>query len=324
MLYLDQSAWVRLARAASGKEPSFVVVLDALRAAKADGSLHIALGSLNYLELWHRAAASSRSDLAAVMAELTGYVSLAPVHRLAAADLSRSLGLTREVPSALGIGVDHAFSSPLGRLRIVERIASEDDDEGAELAPSDDLLAVRARVDPQHWEWWNLAGFSGAFDFDGIDLRPEHRLGDGFAEWQEMLRRRAADESGPTTLYRALVAQTFEAVADHTSDRGTQELSNGRRSIPEMIGVLNGTPSLAVFTVLLFLAHRNGTYRFRQHDRADVLALAQAVPVCDAVWADKHWASLARAAHLDDHYGTAVVHSAAGLLTWLDHRVVSP
>jgi hypothetical protein len=318
VLYLDQSAWVRLARAEMGTEPAFVPLLSTLKRAREEQRVVIALGGLNYLELWHRRGADSRKALSRTMANLTGYATLAPVHRLAERDLLGALGLPHDAAYPIGVGADHAFGSPLGRFRIVQSIATSDEEEGPELKPSDDLLRMRSRADPRAWEWGNLAGFDDDAVADGIDMRPEHRIGSAFAADQESLRSWAAGVDGPASLYRALVAQTLGYVADGLPQDATQELMRRGRWIAETIGVLNDAPTLAVFTELLFRAHQNGQYRFRQHDRADILALAQALPICDVVWADRHWAATTRAAHLDRHYGTVVVDTPDALLRWFD------
>ncbi|PZE28382.1 hypothetical protein [Curtobacterium sp. MCLR17_042] len=316
-LFLDQSAWVRLAQGARGKNVEFEELRTALESRIEGGELCIALSATNYLELWHRIDGESRRDVADVMARLSGYVTVAPIEKLIDRDLRRTLGLPEAIGSVFDVGVDHAFASPLGRLRVVAHLADEDGVEGPELDPPQDLVDVLARADPTMREWNHLAGPDRVFEMDGIEMRPEHRLGGQFAVLQHDLRVRSASGTDASLLYRSLVAQTFQMIAYNLNEDVTAGVRDRFRSAVDGVALVNHTPTLTVFTELLFRAHRNSDYSFRQHDRADVMSLAQTIPVCDAVWADKHWASIARGARLDAAYDTVVLSSPLALASWL-------
>jgi hypothetical protein len=68
--------------------------------------------------------------------------------------------------------------------------------------------------------------------------------------------------------------------------------------------------------------YHNPAYRFRQHDQADIYDLAHLVPYCDVVVADKNWAHLATAGHLDNHYGTQILSGPADLSKWADAEML--
>ncbi|MBF4615493.1 hypothetical protein [Curtobacterium sp. VKM Ac-1376] len=128
---------------------------------------------------------------------------------------------------------------------------------------------------------------------------------------------RSAGGADPSLLYRSLVSQTFQMISNDLSEDVAAGVRDRVRSAVDGVALVNQTPALSVFTELLYRAHRNSDYTFRQHDRADVMSLAQTLPDCDAVWADKHWASIARSARLDAAYDTVVVGSPLALASWL-------
>ena len=84
-LYLDQSAWVRLAQGARGKNVEFEELLAVLASRIEGGELRVVLSATNYLELWHRIDGESRRRVADVMARLSGYVTVAPIEKGTAA-----------------------------------------------------------------------------------------------------------------------------------------------------------------------------------------------------------------------------------------------
>lgn len=81
-LFLDQSAWVRLAQGARGKNVEFEELRTMLEPRIEGGELRIALSATNYLALWHRIDGESRRSVADVMARLSGYVTVAPIEKL--------------------------------------------------------------------------------------------------------------------------------------------------------------------------------------------------------------------------------------------------
>ena len=217
-LYLDQSAWVRLAQGARGKNVEFEELLAVLASRIEGGELRVVLSATNYLELWHRIDGESRRRVADVMARLSGYVTVAPIEKLIDRDLCRTLGIPEVTRPVFYVGVDHAFASPLGRLRVVAHLADEDGVEGPELSPPEGLVGVLARADPRVREWNHLAGRDRVFDMDGIEVRPEHRLGRQFAALQHELRMRSAGGADPSLLYRSLVSQTFQMISNDLSE----------------------------------------------------------------------------------------------------------
>ena len=167
IIYMDQFAWVWLAqqRAASGDEDQHWQRLKVLRN---EGNAIFVLSAANYLETWHRRDPSSRHALARAMRDLTDYMSISPVQKVTDLEIEyfllrnfRSEGCdcpaVEPVTRVFGRGVTHAFDSPTGRLRLVERTYSP----GAEEGP---WARRRRRANKAadsgatscDYEWWSL------------------------------------------------------------------------------------------------------------------------------------------------------------------------
>jgi hypothetical protein len=95
VVYLDQNHWVRLARSLTGRDDSCArSVIELLSEGVAEHQLVVTLAAANYLELWHRKSWRSRWDVAAVMRDLTGYMSLPPPQQLLRLGLAHTLSGT--------------------------------------------------------------------------------------------------------------------------------------------------------------------------------------------------------------------------------------
>lgn len=100
LLYLDQMHWVGLAKAnaGSGGEPAYKELLHQLRQARYAAQVVVPLSATHYMELSGVASHRQRSDVAAVMAELSSFATLAP--RVAVMGLELEAMLDRVVGPA--------------------------------------------------------------------------------------------------------------------------------------------------------------------------------------------------------------------------------
>ncbi|MCU1497591.1 MAG: hypothetical protein JWM47_1544 [Acidimicrobiales bacterium] len=320
-VYLDQNHWVNLARAASSPHSpeSHRQALQVLRNGVDGCMFEVVLSATNYLELWHRNRWSSRHDIAKLMAELSGFRSIAPIHsiirwELEAAAIGASLPPVRD--RAFGSGANHAFASATGRFRLVERAWSPTEPEGAPTHEGSADLLFLQYTHSRMWEWLNLAGFpsdsgplgegpDGPWPEHEADLRPEHRHG----------TRDAHDE--------AALIDWIRSVGLEGDIRSVVVMNNLMDNREVILGILKaaGIPaqrltdsawralhdscwSLWTNATLRALRLEDPSFPIEQYDRTDLLSLSTCVPYCDVVLTEKRLAHLANRAGCYERFGT--------------------
>ena len=326
----DSWVWVQLAQARKQSDHPLSDTWERLRAASNAGRLQVALSSGNYLELWHRVGTASRVEVARTMAELTGYATLKAVHQVLDEEVRLLVGARRthgrdklpdRIPREwiLANGASHAFGSPVGRLRFVSRLRTTTDDEGESVDTPPEWLALQQKLSIDEFEWINLAGFADDHCTHGIEYRPSHRDGDDWADDQQKVRELVAHiDSDESLLYRMLVYQRLSATFDQvtTVSEPDPEVMSWFNGPVAGAAFINALPSQHVLLELLFAAHRNLNYTFRQHDRVDLMDLALSIPYCDIVVPDAHWAHLANSSRLAFEHGTQVLKGREALRLW--------
>ena len=141
---------------------------------------------------------------------------------------------------------------------------------------------------------------------------------------QELLReqaasaRRTSTNADPSTLFRLIVAHQLRIATGEAPSAlfEPEEASRWFQGPIDGTSFIAALPTQQVIAHLLYAAHRDSTYRFRQHDRVDVLELALTVPYCDVVVPDRHWGSQARAMKLDVEYDAMVLSGESQLAGW--------
>ncbi|MCA1605467.1 MAG: hypothetical protein LC775_08375, partial [Acidobacteria bacterium] len=209
----------------------------------------------------------------------------------------------------LGHGVNHAFDSPTGRMRLVEHIATGSREEGAELPPTEDLLAAinEARALPdQAYEWWSLAGPAGSIDIPNFEVGTQHRLGSVYVEDEE-------DFSAAGHALAKSKAELALIVLFREFNSAAEELSEAANKLGMPIVNLAGelvqyAGSEGVIELLRQLPCRYATYRLRlakhsnrqwcwtQHDLADIVVLSVAATYCSVVVTERQWTHVLRQA----------------------------
>jgi hypothetical protein len=81
VVYLDMNVWVTLAKGLKKQDSVSEDRVAGLRTAVEAGRAMIPLTTSHYLELWHRTGQESREDVGRLMAQLSGYATLAPIQR---------------------------------------------------------------------------------------------------------------------------------------------------------------------------------------------------------------------------------------------------
>ncbi|MGB3910248.1 MAG: hypothetical protein WBL06_07245 [Pseudolysinimonas sp.] len=331
LIYFDSWVWVQLAQARRSPAHPLREVEKKLRLNAAAGEIQIALTSGNYLELWNRRDSRSRQHVGREMAELSGYVTLRAVHEVLEEELARVTEAWRKLGPRLpamqiarewivGSGARHAFASPTGRYRFVSKIATNSSPEGEEVPMPDEWVAASAAMSREMFEWVNLIGLDNNYDVPGVDYRPEHRLGDEWVASQEEVRAMVdfigSDDS---LMYRLIIGRRLANLFEQFPHAlpTNRELASWFRGPADGIGFIGSMPVQQVMVELTYAAHRNARYRFKQHDRTDILELSLTLPYCDVVVPDANWAHHAMATRLAESFGTKVLKDRESLIGWV-------
>jgi hypothetical protein len=338
-IYLDQNKWVELLRAsiAPGGDREGNEVLVAMRAGLAEGSIIVPLSAAHYLETWNRRDWESRHALAGLMREISGLRTLAPVQRILNWEIERLLlrdfrhpNCACELPDVStlvhGQGVEHAFDSPMGRLRLVESVARNGVPEGRPVNATPELLELLAKVralPDDSYEWWSLAGFKDSLEHDDWETRSEHRLGaERVSREEELAQRIAKDGYLRSRLRDYLIAEEFVFANDDINRIAFWHNSNIDLLVESWqaggpgygSSLIDSMPTRACIVAIRMAKHSNPQWKWQQHDQTDVAALAAAVPCCDVVVTERQWAHVFRSSRLDARFGTRVLSKIADLI----------
>jgi hypothetical protein len=341
-VYLDQNKWIELLRAENDVRQGGQTrdVLNLIKIGVSSGSLVVPLSAAHYLETWNRKDWNSRHALAAIMREVSGFCTLAPVQKIADWEIERLLLANFRGPNCaceppdiaslvLGRGVEHAFGSATGRLRILERIAQGDIPEGSPVQISSELQNLLAKVRSlpnDAYEWWSLAGFEDSLEYDDWETRSEHRLGTERVLQEEGLAQRLSDDKylrGRLGDY--LIAEEMGFACEEINRIAFWHGANTDLLIKSWLAkgpaygrsLVEALPTRSCIIALRKAKHSNPQWKWQQHDQTDIAALSAAVPYCDAVVTERQWAHVFHHSHLDAQYNTRVLSKLDDLLPLL-------
>lgn len=315
LIFLDQHHWIELLRADGVQS---VEILNLLREGVESGRAVVPLVGGHYLETWHRPKWQSRSALAALMRDISKWRTLASPQWIAQLEIERALAgqAPPQSEDILGSGVNHAFTSPTGRFRLVERAWTKDRPEEGPAIPGlpDDMRRLQ-KLSQEAWEWLNLAGPEDldfplpGFDADQFEIRPEHRRGDELiADERDLVDRLKADG----LLHRlrdALVMLDLQALLDDINEASVRlgidpDVLRAPGALPTFHRAL---PSRRMLADLRSLRLQDPNLPLEQHDRTDLLGLATTLVYCDVVVTERRWAHFARRAGVSERHGTTVL-----------------
>ncbi|MEV7450644.1 hypothetical protein [Streptomyces nigra] len=317
--YLDQNKWVQLLAKEQSTYPGSGSNYDVLRGPKEAGRVVFPLSATHYLETWHRSDWESRYALASVMFDLSDFCAIAPLQKLQRVEVVRAVQQRlaprklRPVPSLglLGYGVDHAFGSKYGRFRYVESIETDDQPEGRQVDPGESRIdRIRHLGSEWEYQWYSLAWLPVGGDEFGLDRIAQHRRGRRYAEDEEKRAAAWRAAGSKEMLSRALVVDDFNDLLDdinwicETLNLDPHALVKERDGIPAFICDI---PTRDVYHALRSSRYKNQQQQWHQHDFADFLALAVAIPYCDVVVTERHWRHVAIQAGLDKKYNTQIL-----------------
>lgn len=313
-MYLDQFAWIDLARAAHGRSGSSEGADDALaviRHGVGRRLLSCPLSAVHYMETLVRTNAPSRHRLATVMAELSRFDTIAPPSAVLPRELDIALNTMVGKPSdprpvePFGWGVWFAFGSSAPAYELPVEVKEQ-------------LTAGRAaefeRVGRLFVEHEAIMGPPEGVPMPGM---VENRYYADFGERYVLGEQQLAEAMQTHKLLRHLddVIAATEVIdilppLNKTLER-TGALSDSEwRRLDSRAGLeelLHRLPSRSVAYELRKLRHQNRQTKWEPNDLEDLAALSIAIPYCDIVVTEQQWVHLARRARLDSKFGTAVV-----------------
>ena len=327
LVYLDLNHWIELAKAAVGHADGarYVAALEVIREAKASGLYVFPLSSTHFMEVTATKNRRHRADVATVMEELSGFVTL----------ISRSVIMEMEIDAALD-----EFGKPLG-------------------LPYPPISLLRHTV--AH-AFGKVGGFKVMHPDKG-DITEEVRAAwpaseEEFDRWQaeaerELARRvlrgpttdeeeasLRADGWDPTVVRRLMIdnanfhaeqAASFAALPYWRGDRGRDVVSLRHLALElnevlfkrlavrglELEGVVgdpessrrfvDAMPTSDVTVSLMAAAHRNPQTVWDVNRMFDMDALAVAVPYCDFVATDREAAHALHTERVPARLETTVV-----------------
>jgi hypothetical protein len=271
------------------------------------------------------------------MRDLSRFASLAPVQQVQRWEIEialthhlgfKSMGEPKAVQDqVLGRGVNHAFASPTGRMRLVSSVAAEGQPEGEPLKPEPKLLQLLEKVQAlpnDAYEWWSLAGNADdSMIHENWDTRGQHRIGDSYAQQERTLSDHLlANPKDKGKLDDLIAAQDLIDISEDIHEAATfigVEPLHVYAKLVEMGGpeavkeFLREMPSVAVRYEARRLKHRNPQWAWQQHDHVDLASLSVAVPYCDIVVTERQWAHLFEVSKLDRKFDTRVISRLAQL-----------
>lgn len=314
-VYLDQNAWIQLARQNHGKgDPSADLgqVLECIQRHAAAGTARFPLSSSHYFETYKRGDPAARRRLGQFMASIAGPDRVSDATQLLEDELHTSLSLDLHLPpppppQPFGSGLPHLFAefsydTPVlqaaiqawGRSAVEAVVELEMLSGPAFQLPDYGIARPNDEVSQRHlnFELRTQQQLRGAADKD-------------LARWL-VLAQEALDIVEPLKVF----------LAAHNADSAPYLTSEG------LTRTLLSLPAKGAITRMRLSAHQNPNFRWGIGDMHDLVALGTAAGYCDIVVCEKHWGSILQRhkehlkatilTHLRDLPATLELRNAAG------------
>ena len=322
-VYLDQNKWIDLARAATGHAQGarYAPVLVELRRARSEGRAQFPLSTVHYFETGRASDPQRRLDVATVMMEISGGVTIAPPHSIVPWELECALldacGITGQpVPELeiFGRGAAHAFNEPAIGYRAPEVW------EGVPLSdPTRTLL--NATLGPA-MELCILADqLPGVSDVPRLAFNDHKQANDAaFVAGQEQVRDYLAT-AGKHRLDDAMLGTAIGDILDlilRTCLRLKIDPLPLFDNPPLLAEILDKMPSRWVEMQLRRLRQSNPQKAWEGNDLNDVTALSIAVPYCDVVVTERMWAGMITQGNVASRFNTTVISKLDDLVDLLE------
>lgn len=314
-VYLDQWAWIGLARAHYGKSEPWKPGYDAVMSSVQDGSARFPLSLSNLAELAKRRDAGSRGRLADFMAQVWNADAIRPWPQMLDPEAKNAVRIMMDKSPidlrtfVFGKGISHIVggvptvvpkrpaAAPLSPS-VLRRLA--------EYVTSPSILATIAKD----------SGFAKA-------TRDASRRDEGFMANVQAAVDADAAHPDKTKRHDIAEARFMTSVVGEALGRAMMDASPNPKawvtalmsSREQISAIRQNMPTFHTFFVLNYA--RNTTRRVKGNDLWD-LALNIAIPYCDIVVTETSWCNIAREAELDKLYTTELVHDPDQLAALLD------
>jgi hypothetical protein len=350
-LYVDLNHWIGLSRARLGRPRSeaYARVLGRIQAGVARGDLVLPLSAAIWEEVSRINDPKQRVELALTMDRLSRWNTIAERGALLRRQLLESLAQWRSIDlthleGEVIWGRGHAFAfavddlgfrfppevreylarDPMTTVERIEAIA------GYGWTYIDRELDQPDRVDRALWESGEFAMMRGPADADLKRLRS-----DGYEPeaWSKMVEEITAREAALTEILKSEPGHKHNLDAIVAARLWVWELGDYLPWAAENLGfepkalwadgpavateVLLRMPSMQVEFALRRANWANGDYTWTTNDIFDLAHLGVAVPYCDAVWTERHAASVLNRAGVPERLGTKVVSRPAEVIELL-------
>ena len=329
-IYLDQLHWIHLAQAYTGHKDSgcHKEVLQHLFKLKESERIFCPLSLTHYMELWKTTNYRQRTDVAKVMAGLSGFRTIATVPVLRRAEIEQVLNKwfgkpeVPVVPEAFGFGVFFTvgekrtwnFQSDATLMQALAALM------GGNKTIEESKLELLQRVE--------LHVLRGAHESQVSVLRENY----GYAPEKafKVVAERAARENKLAQQLRAdpILKRRLDSIvtANHLfgelSDSLTSALSQIGMKIEDILALgaegatqfVHNIPTADVLVAFTIANHKNLNRPWEVNDIYDMDALANVIPYCDIVVTEKHAHAQMHRAGMEQKYNTRILRNIEELL----------
>jgi hypothetical protein len=297
-IWLDIKDWVALAKAHLGRPESEhdQAAYEALRWATATRQATVLLTATTYMELDRVPTLRQRTDLANVIAEISGFASItgrsiAAGHQLRTVLAERFGGPVPEPIRPYGLGVSFAFGDPRRLVlkakdgRPVRKAKLREIETGGRVLA--EYMMVRGPA-PEDLPGLHALGYrpEATREVENDRVNRERELAamieDGTTD-----RSRLSDIVHARYLFWELRDQLRSGLEDYGIDI-TEFFDHGKEWLT---GFLDDIPGAAVTMTLIDKNLRNSDKSWTGNDLRDADAMSAAIPYCDVVLTDKHVAA---------------------------------
>ncbi len=286
-IYLDQNAWIQLAREHFGKahDQQMAETLRMVKQHAAAGTSSFPLSAGHYFETLKRGDPAARRRLGEFMFSIAGLDRITDGSRLLEAELHTTLSAdfnlpAPEPPQAFGRGIAHAFP---------------------EMGDPYNSPGIRAAIEawgrPQVEEFLELEMLAGPqFQLPALGIaRPNEIDSKRQLDYELGTRDQLRAANGDSDLARRLVLgqEALDLLDPLNAFVDAHGLQVDRyRTQDNLTRLLLSLPAKGTITRMRWTAHQNQQFKWGIGDLNDIVALGTAAAYCDIVVSEKHWGSI--------------------------------